>query len=75
MINNNTIGEKMTNKEKVALKKKQYEIAMTGDTRMLIWLGKQYLGQKDSPIEMDMTEKYEGVVFVDEDGNEEHRLN
>lgn len=26
---------------------KQYEIAMKGNVGMLIWLGKQYLGQKD----------------------------
>ena len=26
---------------------KQYELAMKGDRVMLIWLGKQYLGQKD----------------------------
>jgi hypothetical protein len=26
---------------------KQYELAMTGNATMLIWLGKQYLGQRD----------------------------
>lgn len=26
---------------------KQYELAMKGDRVMLIWIGKQYLGQKD----------------------------
>lgn len=29
------------------LQAKQFECAMAGDTRMLIWLGKQWLGQRD----------------------------
>lgn len=29
------------------LKAKQYSIAMRGDKTMLVWLGKQYLGQKE----------------------------
>ena len=45
---------KMTAKEKVELRKKQWEKAMEGDTKMLIFLGKQYLGQKDTPdMELD----------------------
>jgi hypothetical protein len=31
----------------VSLRRKQFELAMAGNTTMLIWLGKQYLGQKD----------------------------
>ncbi len=34
-------------KGKISLRRKQYEIAMTGNVTMLIWLGKQYLGQSD----------------------------
>jgi len=30
---------------KISLRRKQWEVAMTGDKTMLIWLGKQYLGQ------------------------------
>jgi hypothetical protein len=37
------------------LLKKQYDVAMTGNVTMLIWLGKQYLGQSDK-IETDTTE-------------------
>ena len=33
----------------VEIRQKQFEMAMNGDVRMLIWLGKQYLGQKDNP--------------------------
>jgi len=34
---------------KKSLRRAQFEKALNGDTRMQIWLGKQYLGQKDSP--------------------------
>jgi len=30
-----------------SLKRKQYEVAMSGNVTMLIWLGKNYLGQRD----------------------------
>ena len=45
--------EELTKEDKLALKKAQWEKAMEGDTRMLIFLGKQYLGQQDSPNEND----------------------
>lgn len=32
---------------KVSIRRKQYEVAMKGDKAMLIWLGKQWLGQTD----------------------------
>jgi hypothetical protein len=32
---------------KISLRRKQYEAAMAGNTALLIWLGKQYLGQSD----------------------------
>lgn len=31
----------------VSLRRKQYEVALSGNVSMLIWLGKQYLGQSD----------------------------
>jgi hypothetical protein len=34
-------------KGKVGLRRKQYQTAMAGNVTMLIWLGKQELGQKD----------------------------
>lgn len=36
-----------SSKGKISLRRKQYELAMAGDKVMLIWLGKQYLGQVD----------------------------
>lgn len=32
---------------RINLMKKQYEVAMGGNTALLIWLGKQYLGQSE----------------------------
>lgn len=32
---------------KSSLRRKQYEVAMNGNCTMLVWLGKQYLGQKE----------------------------
>jgi hypothetical protein len=34
-------------KGKVSLRRKQFQMAIDGDKTMLIWLGKQYLGQKE----------------------------
>ena len=45
--------EELTKEDKLALRKAQWEKAMEGDTKMLIFLGKQYLGQKDTPNEND----------------------
>jgi len=35
---------------KEILRAKQYQVAMEGDKTMLVWLGKQYLGQKDKQV-------------------------
>ena len=32
---------------KIAIRRKQYEVAMNGSVPMLIWLGKQWLGQSE----------------------------
>ena len=34
-------------KRNASLRRKQYEVAVGGHPTMLIWLGKQFLGQKD----------------------------
>lgn len=39
---------------KMSLKRKQYDVAMDGSVPLLIWLGKQYLGQKDNH-ELDLS--------------------
>lgn len=38
---------------KASLRRKQYEVAMSGNCTMLVWLGKQYLGQNDK-MEMEV---------------------
>jgi hypothetical protein len=35
---------------KIALRKKQIDVAMSGNTSMLIWLGKNILDQRDQPL-------------------------
>ncbi len=52
---------------KASLRRKQYEIAMSGNTTMLIWLGKQALGQSDKqeilqtgPIVLDLSSRPNG---------------
>ena len=40
-------AEQKRNPGKIGIRRKQYEIAMKGNVGMLIWLGKQYLGQAD----------------------------
>lgn len=35
---------------RMSLRRKQMSVALDGSVPMLIWLGKQYLGQTDSPI-------------------------
>ena len=56
-----------TAKEKIELRKKQWKVAMEGNVQMLIWLGKNILGQKDSPDSI-WENPIDGVVFIDENG-------
>ena len=61
--------DEITIEEKIALRKKQFDLAMEGNVQMLIFLGKQYLGQKDNlPIEFNKPIK--DIVFVDDSGEE-----
>ncbi len=45
---------KKRGKGKVSLRRKQFQTALAGDKTLLIWLGKQYLGQSDK-IEVEET--------------------
>lgn len=38
---------------KQSLRRAQFEKAMNGSDRMLVWLGKQYLSQQDAPKDND----------------------
>lgn len=48
---------------KMQLRRKQYDLAKEGNVTMLIWLGKQWLGQSDR---IDMTAKGRTLVTVHE---------
>ena len=50
----------MTEEEKTQIHRKQFELAMDGDARMLMWLGKNYLGQKENPDFTDRNQLCEG---------------
>jgi hypothetical protein len=41
------VYKKKSGQGRLSLRRKQYEMAMTGNITMLIWLGKQHLGQRD----------------------------
>ena len=41
---------------KKSLRRAQFHKALNGDTKMMVWLGKQYLGQKDSPEDKEGTQ-------------------
>lgn len=42
---------------KTSLRRQQFELAKKGNATMLIWLGKQYLGQRDEPRPEDPDEE------------------
>lgn len=54
---------------KIALRRKQYEAALAGNVTLLIWLGKQYLGQSDKQENTNI----EGIILnqidLDSDDN------
>ena len=39
-------------KGKMSVRRSQYKLAEAGNATMCIWLGKQYLGQRDTPAEV-----------------------
>ena len=44
---------------RVKLRRRQWLLAMEGDTAMLIWLGKQLLSQKQNPLESTGIDAYD----------------
>ena len=57
--------EEIMIEEKIVLRNKQGGMTMAGDTKMLIQLGKQYLGQQDNPT-TPMNMPIEGIEFIDD---------
>jgi len=54
---------KISDSEKLALRKKQFDVAMQGNVQMLIWLGKQYLEQSDTQDQLQNVRPIEGIDF------------
>lgn len=52
-------------KGKISLRRKQFDVAIAGNVSMLIWLGKQYLGQSDK----QETVEYSEIILRDDDEN------
>jgi hypothetical protein len=48
---------------RINLLKKQYDVAMAGNVSMLIWLGKNELGQKDK-LDTDMKIESNGITIT-----------
>lgn len=52
----------------ISVRRKQYEVALAGSIPMLIWLGKQYLGQTDKQdIELNKTTTQKLIINMDKD--------
>lgn len=52
-------------KGKIALRRKQMQVALSGNTTLLIWLGKQYLGQSDKQIYDQQSLPSESKLVID----------
>lgn len=60
---------------KMRLGGKQYEVAMKGNVPMLVWLGKQYLGQADKQeIKSDQKHSFENVSDSELDASIDERI-
>lgn len=53
---------------KMSLRRKQFTTAMAGNVTMLIWLGKQHLGQKDK-IDQDVTTQGKPLQIIYQNEN------
>ncbi len=52
-----------SNQGRISLRRKQYEAALAGDKTMLVWLGKNVLGQRDSGLDINVS----GGISFDSD--------
>jgi hypothetical protein len=47
------VWERGSAKGRVSLRRAQFRVAEAGNAAMLIWLGKQWLGQRETPMDDD----------------------
>lgn len=53
---------------RASLRRQQFAAAKDGSVPMMIWLGKQYLGQKEKQdIDIDVTDRKFNINFIDPD--------
>lgn len=57
-------------KTRLRLAQKQFDLAMEGNTTMLVWLGKNLLGQTDIPLELETKEDNKLQLTYSLDQNE-----
>ena len=54
---------------KISLRRRQYQAAMEGNPSMMIWLGKNWLGQQDQSV-LEGTVKISGFRVVEDDSGD-----
>ena len=59
----NIVYKKGIDKGKMSLRRMQYQKASDGNSTMLIWLGKQYLGQRDK-LDNEISGKDGGAIEI-----------
>lgn len=57
------VYKKALDEGKMSLRRQQYQLAMKGNCTMLIWLGRQYLGQTDK-VESEVEEDTNKTIEV-----------
>jgi predicted nucleic-acid-binding Zn-ribbon protein len=60
--------KKASSNGKISLRREQYSVAMKGNVSMLIWLGKNILGQKDAP-EQNLDRQPIHIIFGEPDAD------
>ncbi len=53
---------KRSSKGRISIRRKQFQVAQSGNVSMLIWLGKQYLNQSDKREDTLKSSDSEGLV-------------
>lgn len=57
------VFKKKSAKGKISVRRKQFQVADSGNAAMLIWLGKQYLDQKEPKQEVELSSENDESVL------------
>ena len=53
------------NRGRIKIRKKQFDLAVQGNVTMLVWLGKQFLGQQEKPdVSKEISEMSDDEILV-----------